>query len=613
MRTRIFTLRFAAAALTYASLALTGTSALSAEYWLKAGTTTVNLPGALAPVTMWGYALCGTGPTSPTGWPDSCAGAVSVPGPALTVPPSDVGLRVHLANGLGMPTSIVINGLIKQMVPVWDNGATGSRPNLTARVRSFDAEAAAPNGTADYTWPSVNPGTYLYQSGTQPQVQVQMGLYGAVTKNVTDAVAATTTGPAVPGQAYAGAGYAFDNEAMLLYSEIDPDLHAAVASNDFGEGKGTPSTINYTPRYFLINGAPYQFGASVFQPAGGPGITLLRLLNAGLTTHVPMIQGKHWDVIAEDGKAYTYRRTQYTALLPAAKTVDVLFTPEIGATYAIMDRRLSLSNNGLSDGGMLAFLRFSSLGGGGGDGNVAPVADDDAYASVRGVTLNVAAPGVLDGDTDADSAIIKAAAASGSTACTGTYSLNADGSFTYVPPAALPVVLPAGCTAASDTFGYRATDGKAVSNLATVTINLTVPVAPTLTARDDFTRTTDPAPSLGASWSQLTETVTSAPDIGISGGKAFANAAALGGVAIWNAVLGTTQGASGDLSANAYLVLKATGGTSIAAPANYIRVGCEGGKVVVSTSKSASPMIPASVPHLGIDHQVLEVAVRIKN
>ncbi len=80
MRTRMFTLRFGAAALTYASLALTGTSALGAEYWLKAGTTTVNPPGASAPVTMWGYALCGTGSTAPTGWPATCAGTVSVPG-----------------------------------------------------------------------------------------------------------------------------------------------------------------------------------------------------------------------------------------------------------------------------------------------------------------------------------------------------------------------------------------------------------------------------------------------------------------------------------------------------------------------------------------------------
>ena len=39
--------------------------------------------------------------------------------------------------------------------------------------------------------------------------------------------------------------------------------------------------------------------------------------------------------------------------------------------------------------------------------------------------------------------------------------------------------------------------------------------------------------------------------------------------------------------AKAYLVLKATGGTAVA-PANYVRVGCEGGQVVVYTMMGGS-------------------------
>lgn len=594
MRTRKLNLKLGALALTLATLPLAVNQALAAEYWLKAGATLVNMPdplgGPAIPVTMWGYASCITTITAF----DTC-GAVTVPGPKLTVPPSDTTLTVHLLNSLAVPTSLVINGLIKAptnpMVPVWDNGATGARPSLTARVRSFDAEAA-PNATADYTWGSlanpVRPGTYLYQSGTQPQVQVQMGLYGAATKNVVDAVAATASVVATPGQAY-GAGYAFDNEATLLYSEIDPVLHAAIADGSYGR-TGPTSTINYTPKYFLINGAPYQFGASVIEPAGSPGTTLLRLLNAGLTTHVPMINGKHWDVIAEDGKPYPYRRTQYTALLPAAKTLDVLFTPEIGATYPIMDRRLSLSNNGLSDGGMMAFLRFGSLasmaagGVGGGEAgatntNVAPVAVVDSYDSVQGVTLNIAAPGVLSNDTESGvGQIIKAVAASGTTSGGGTYTLNANGSFTYTPLA--------GYSGLTDTFAYQATDGMALSAPAIVTITLVTPGAPALgTPLDDFA--TD-GTSLGANWNQQVATTTSVPDVRITGGVAVANTTALGGLAIWNAAtFDPAQGAGATLSANAYLVLKATGGTPTA-PANYVRVGCEGGQVVVSTLMGGS-------------------------
>lgn len=591
MRTRKFTLKLGAVALTHAALALAGNPALAAEYWLKAAATSVDMPnpngGPAIPVVMWGYASCTTTTTAF----DTC-GPVSVPGPALTVPPGDATLTVHLLNSLTVPTSLVINGLIKAptnpMVPVWDTDATGARPSPTARVRSFDAEASPNNGTqADYTWGSagnpVRPGTYLYQSGTQPQVQVQMGLYGAATKNVVNSAAATATVLAVPGQAYAGTGYAFDNEATLLYSEIDPVLHDAVATQTYGTAAGPTSTIDYTPKYFLINGQPYPLGATVIEPLGSPGTTLLRLLNAGLMTRVPTIQGRHWDVIAEDGKPYPYRRNQYTALLPAAKTVDVLFTPEIGAIYPIMDRRLSLSNNGLPDGGMMAFLRFGSLAamgvGGTAGGNNPPVADSDAFDSVAGVTLNVAAPGVLSNDSDPENTPVKAVAASGQTSGGGTYALNANGSFTYTPPA----------TGTSDSFAYQATDGKALSNIATVTINLTTPTAQSLTPLDSFEGGN--ATSLGANWSQQVATGTSVPDIGVSGGTALANTTALGGLAIWNAVFGPTQGASfmsgGTPPASAYLVLKANG-PDPKAPVNYIRVGCEGGQVVVSTMMGGS-------------------------
>jgi FtsP/CotA-like multicopper oxidase with cupredoxin domain len=588
MRTRKFVLKLGAAALICASLAPVADPAFAKEYWLRAGTTSVTLPGAAGPIVMWGFADCSPGPLSST------CGTVEVPGRALYVPPGDSTLTVHLLNSLTVPTSLVINGLIKPMSPVWDDGSTGPRGNnLTKRVRSFDAETG-PNATRDYTWNNVAPGTYLYQSGTQPQVQVQMGLYGAVTKNVIDAVAATATDPAVPGQAYAGAGYTFNNETTLLYSEIDPELHAAVASGTYGacpaanpDCGNVTSTINYAPKYFLINGQPYQFGASVIEPVGSPGITRLRFLNAGLATHVPMIKGLHWDVIAEDGKTYPYRRAQYTAMVPAAKTLDVLLSPEIGEIYPIIDRRLSLSNNGLADGGMLAFMRFGSLAsmesGGGQGGNAAPVVTNKSYDSVKGVTLNIAAPGVLLNATDADSPVVKAVAASGGTTAGGTYTLNANGSFTYVPLA--------GYSGPTDTFTYRGTDGKALSVPATVTINLTTPTAPALSLLDTFDRAN--ATSLGGNWTQQTPTAPQFPDLGIASNTAIANSTTLGGLAIWGpTTFGTSQGASftpgGTPNGNAYLVLKATGGTPPGPPANYVRVGCEAGQIVVSTMSGGS-------------------------
>lgn len=563
----------ASVALTLAALLLAPSQAVAAEYWLKTGTTIFAAPDG-AQVPMWGYASCTDGSGS------TCT-AVTVPGPALSVPAGETNLIVHLINTLPKPTSLVINGLIKPMVPVWNDGSTGARTSATQRVRSFDVEAAALTGTADYTWTNVKPGTYLYQSGTQPQVQVQMGLFGAVTSN---ALESTATAPA---QAYTDISY--DNQATLLFSEIDPALHAAIADGSYGTSPSPTSTFGYAPKYFLINGKPYVGTAdSVISPTGGNGTTLLRLLNAGLTTHVPMIQGTHWTLIAEDGKKSPVNGKQYTALLPAAKTVDVLLTADTGgAIYPIMDRRLSLSNNGTSNGGMLAYLRFGATGGTQASTdttNTVPVAGDDAYGSIKGVTLTVGARGVLVNDTDLDGLPqpLKAVAATGPTLNGATYTLNANGSFTYVPKVGF---------SGADSFTYSATDGKALSNAATVTIDVKDPGAPALTTLDDFNRAA--SVNLGSNWSQVSGGTPAEPNIQGNGTEAFAKATNLGGLAIWNTTINaTTQGASFTASplAGSGLVLKATGGTT-SSPANYVRVRCEtggGGEVVVATMMGGS-------------------------
>lgn len=608
MRTRKFELGRAAAVLAVAAAALAvGGEARAAEYWLKATAFVMPDPnGDPTGIPMWGYAEC----TSDFA---SCLDPVS-PGPALRVPSGENTLRIHLRNALPAPpngsaprTSLVINGLVKPLTPVWDNGQSGARPSAAARVRSFDAEAEPNGNDAIYNWLNVSPGTYLYQSGTQPQVQVQMGLYGALTRNFADAAA---TRP----QAYNGLPY--DNQATLLYSEIDPDLHTAVKDGTYGAGGTVTSTLGYAPRFFLVNGRPYQIGAPLIVPQGNAGTTLLRLLNAGLRTHVPMIQGNHWDLVAEDGKAYPYPRKQYTALLSAAKTMDVLLTRSAGATHAIIDRRLSLSNNGLPDGGMLAFLGTGAVAAAGGagdpgvDANLAPIAAPDAYVSVPGATLSVESTGVLGNDNPTDGPVLKAVAMSGATTRGGTYSLNANGSFTYVPPPPASATLFTG----TDTFDYQATDGAKASNSATVTIDVATPAAPTFPGTlDAFDRAA--ATSLGADWAQIAATG-SPPDLQIQAtagiGSAKAATASLGGQAIWiknpgAGVFGPRQGASftlGAIAENSALILKATGGTTPASPANFIRVRYEAsGEIVVSTlvggSNTAVYVRHAGFPALG--------------
>jgi len=327
---------------------------LSAEYWLKTGTLNVTMPDTVS-VPMWGFALCDAGSFA------VCA-APTVPGPALVVPVGDTtGLIVHVQNTLSEPVSLVINGQITTMTPVWTDGTSGPRTSPAQRVRSFTQEAAASGGEAVYTWPAVKPGTYLYQSGTHPQVQVQMGLYGAMTS---DTAAVTTTTPA---EAYVGVPYA--SAVTMLLSEIDPALHTAVANSTYGTPAGPTSTLNYDPKYYLINGQAFA-GSQV--PLASPKAgerTLVRFLNAGLRTRVPMISSGYLRLIAEDGNPYPWAgnpRSQYTVMLPAAKTIDAIFvgqTPSGADTkYVISDRRMGLNNAANLDGGMMAYLNAVKVG-----------------------------------------------------------------------------------------------------------------------------------------------------------------------------------------------------------------------------------------------------------
>jgi VCBS repeat-containing protein len=95
--------------------------------------------------------------------------------------------------------------------------------------------------------------------------------------------------------------------------------------------------------------------------------------------------------------------------------------------------------------------------------NDAPTADDDAYGVNEGETLNVAAPGVLDGDTDPEGDTLDAILVAGP-ANASSFTLNADGSFDYTHD---------GGETTSDSFTYKANDGALDSNTATVTITIT--------------------------------------------------------------------------------------------------------------------------------------------
>ena len=199
------------------------------DYYLcaKQGSETMS-DGTVVP--MWGFAQ------DTTGFANNCADDIQIPGPALTVPGVDSTLNIHVRNvDLSESVSIVIPGQNgTTMTPVGTNdlpmGAGGDR------VRSFTHETAV-SADGTYTWTNVKPGTFAYQSGTHPAVQIQMGLYGPMTKNQVDALGIT------PAQAY-GPSTAYGSELTVFYSEIDTVLHNQVADGTYGTPAGMTSTMD---------------------------------------------------------------------------------------------------------------------------------------------------------------------------------------------------------------------------------------------------------------------------------------------------------------------------------------------------------------------------------
>ncbi len=339
---------------------------------LCTGVVTKQMPDGVQ-VVMWGYGFDDASAT--------CSSA-TVPGPEIIVPVGDTALTINLRNTLPDSVSVTIPGLTTPtaVVPV---------RNANGRVRSFTHETAAgATGVYDFT---VKPGTYLYQSGTHIAKQIQMGLYGAAIQENTAAVAATVTTPAVKATAYAGVS--FDRSVTMLYSEIDPTLHQAVADLTYG----TPaysSTINFKPRYFLVNGEAYTLGVAATAttpliPAtakiygGLLGSTILfRFLNAGLENHVPMINGHHASIVAEYGNLYPYPRSQYSVLLPAGQTRDAVITASAAGDFSIFDRRMRLSNSSQAGiGGLYSVITIADV-----NPNTFTAADTSGTTNVAGAS-----------------------------------------------------------------------------------------------------------------------------------------------------------------------------------------------------------------------------------
>ena len=301
-----------------------GSGTVTCNLWAKTGTLT--LPGSVT-VPVWGYA-------------DSAGGSVQVPGPVLEAVTGDT-VTVNLTNNLGpgRSTSLAFEG--QAMMP----DTTGVGDGLMK----------------SYTFSATAPGTFLYEAGplANAQHQVPMGLYGALIVR-----------PAgLPGQAYTKPETTFNDEALVVLSEIDPALN----------NSPDPATFdlrNYKPKYWLINGKAYPQTAAIDTAAGNE--VLLRYVNAGQQPHTMTLLGSYQKVLGKAGAEMPFYRQVVSEVLSTGQSLDAIVSipasAPAGTRFALYEGSMLLHNNGAAGfGGMLTFLMIP--GGGPGSDTLGPAAN----------------------------------------------------------------------------------------------------------------------------------------------------------------------------------------------------------------------------------------------
>ena len=274
-------------------------------------------------VYSWGYGCLNGAPPSGGFLPAAIAGAacpsMQIPGPTLIVHVGDT-VTVILTNNLPAAagnTSILFPGF--QV----NTSGTGV-PGLLTRE-------AVHGGTVTYTFTASTPGTRSYYSGTQGDLQVEMGLYGAIVvlpnnvpagcRGVGATLPAGQTDFRLAASAYAHSATCYDREYLFQFSEMDPVIHrqaeeqaTKVCPPSTTAGCMDIRTENYHPAYYMINGRsmPDDMDSNYavqypHQPYNGNPhmhsgeLVLLRIIGQGRWQHPFHEHGNHVRILARDG------------------------------------------------------------------------------------------------------------------------------------------------------------------------------------------------------------------------------------------------------------------------------------------------------------------------
>ncbi|WP_407345465.1 multicopper oxidase domain-containing protein [Pengzhenrongella phosphoraccumulans] len=296
---------------------VTGTVA-ACDLYALAGTT--SMLGT--PLPIWGFASTATAPAT-------------APGPVLVVNQGDT-VSVTLHNALAEPVSLAFPG---QPASAFSAGLSGTAEEV----------GTAPGAATTYTFTAGRAGTFAYEAGHTAggARQVAMGLAGALVVRPAD------------GSAYGSpAGFpatTYDDDAVVVLSELDPALNAAPATFDMR---------NFAPAYRLINGKPYPSTDPISTDQGHK--VLVRYVNVGSQTHTMSLLGADQTQVATDGHALQYAETAVVMTVDPGATADTIVTMPSGpeAKIALYESAGRLDNAGqktadplaFAFGGMLTFL-----------------------------------------------------------------------------------------------------------------------------------------------------------------------------------------------------------------------------------------------------------------
>ena len=112
--------------------------------------------------------------------------------------------------------------------------AVGGDPGLLTRE-------APVGGSVTYRFTASHPGTYLYHSGTRPDLQIEMGLVGALIVRPLAGV----------GRAYSDPATSFDHEYLFLLTEMDPRIHQLMELGAIEDPPLTDFLSDYFPVYWF--------------------------------------------------------------------------------------------------------------------------------------------------------------------------------------------------------------------------------------------------------------------------------------------------------------------------------------------------------------------------